>query len=64
MGTFACTSGGKQGCPATPLLFGLYLSDLEILVRRSATRESPALPAGPSPAPHGIEDGASWAHRS
>ena len=26
---------------------------------RSATRHSPALPTGPSPAPHGVEDGAS-----
>ena len=58
-GTFACTTGVKQRCPASPLLFGLYLDDLETLVMRSATRDSPTLPVGPAPAPHGVEDGAS-----
>ena len=55
-GTFACTTSVKQGCPASPLLFGLYLDDLEALVMRSANRHSPALPTGPIPAPHGVEN--------
>ena len=56
-GIFACTTGVKQRCPASPLLFGLYLDDLQTLAMRSATRGSPTFLKGPTPAPHG--DGAS-----
>ena len=38
-----------------PLLSGLYLGDLETL--RSATRDSPTLPTGPTYAHHGLEAG-------
>ena len=54
-GTFACTTGVKQGCSASPLLFSLYLDDLETLVMRSSIREFPTLPTGLTPAPHGVE---------
>ena len=52
-GIFACTTVVKQG---SPLFFGLDLDDLKTLVMRSASRDSPILPTGLTPAPHGVED--------
>ena len=33
MRAFRCTAGVKQGCSARPLLFGLYIDELEALLR-------------------------------
>ena len=32
---FRCTAGVKQGCPASPLLFGMYIDDIERLLREA-----------------------------
>ena len=43
-GSFRCTTGVKQGCPASPLLFGLYLYKIEALLRGSRdANEGPIL---------------------
>ncbi len=36
--SFRCTTGVKQGCPASPLLFGLYIDEIEALLRGSQDR--------------------------
>ena len=33
--SFRCTTGVKQGCPASPLLFGLYIDDIEALLKEA-----------------------------
>ena len=33
--SFRCTMGVKQGCPASPLLFGLYIDNIEALLREA-----------------------------
>ena len=31
--SFRCTTGVKQGCPASPLLFGLFIDEIEAMLR-------------------------------
>ena len=33
---FRCTAGVKQGCPASPLLFGLYIDELEARLKANS----------------------------
>ena len=35
---FRCTAGVKQGCPASPLLFGLYIDELEAQLKADSDR--------------------------
>jgi len=41
--TFACTTGVKQGCPLSPNLFGLFLDELEELMRNVHGADAPSL---------------------
>ena len=41
--TFPCTIGVKQGCPLSPLLFGLYIDALEPRIAALANDEGPDL---------------------
>ena len=58
-GTFACTSGVKQESPASLLLFGLYLDDLETLNCAQQPGNSQASQLSPPQPLIRVEDGAS-----
>ena len=40
---FECNIGVKQGCPASPLLFGLYLDELERLLENASDIDAPRI---------------------
>ena len=46
--SFDCSIGVKQGCPASPLLFGLYIDELERILKQASGQ--PASPPHPPPA--------------